>query len=72
MPTQGALDQAFWHACAGAQRRAAEALRDLGAHLDFAPSTGAARCSTSPRAHGTQRVNLIEWLEQLGVRRTVD
>lgn len=67
--TQAALDQAFWHACAGGQRRAAEMLRDLGADLDFTPDYGHGTVLDIASGPGTQRSNLIEWLEQLGVRR---
>lgn len=72
VPTQGALDHAFWHACAGGQRRAAEELRDLGANLGFTPAYGRGTVLDVALRHGPQRANLIEWLEQLGVRRTVD
>lgn len=68
--TQDALDQAFWHACAGGRRRAAQYLLDLGANVDFTPDYGRGAVLDVGSNHGTQRRNLIAWLEQLGVRRT--
>lgn len=62
------INQAFWHACAGGQRRAAELLLDRGADLTFTPDYGRGSVLDVARNHGTQQTNLIEWLEQLGVR----
>jgi ankyrin repeat protein len=65
---QAAVDQAFWHACAGGQRRAAMLLRDRGADPAFTPEYGRGSVLDVARNHGTQRSNVIEWLEKLGVR----
>jgi ankyrin repeat protein len=65
---QDAINQAFWHACAGGQRRAAALLLDRGADLTFTPDYGHGSVLDVARNHGTQQTNLIEWLEQLGVR----
>ena len=70
--TKEAIDQAFWHACAGGQRRAAELLLGRGADLGFTPTYGHGTVLDVAIGHGTQRTNLIEWLQQLGVRRTED
>ena len=67
--TGSAIDQAFWHACAGGQRRAAELLRHHGADLSFTPDYGHGTVLDVAHNHSTQRANLIEWLEQQGVRR---
>jgi ankyrin repeat protein len=69
---QGAINQAFWHACAGGQRRAAELLKERGADLTFTPEYGYGTVLDVASSHGTQQSNVIEWLEQLGVRRTRD
>ena len=65
--TQGLLDQAFWHACAGGQRRAAELLLQHGADPAFTPDYGTGTVLDVARAHGTQRLRLVEWLESLGL-----
>lgn len=64
------IDQAFWHACAGGQRRAAELLRQRGADPAFCPDYGQGTVLDVARAYGTQQSNLIKWLGQLGVGRT--
>jgi FOG: Ankyrin repeat len=67
---QELIDQAFWHACAGGQRRAAELLLRRGADLAFTPDYGHGTVLDVAHNLGTQQSNLIEWLEQIGVRRT--
>lgn len=67
-PTQEARDQALWHACAGGQRRAAEFLVARGADLTFTPEYGRGSMLDVASSHGTQRANLISWLEEQGVR----
>jgi uncharacterized protein len=64
--SQQAIDQAFWHACAGGQRRAAQVLLDHGADLGFTPSYGSGTVVDVASSHGTQRSNVIDWLRQLG------
>jgi ankyrin repeat protein len=66
---QELIDQAFWHACAGGQRRAAELLVQRGADLAFTPDYGHGTVLDVASNHGAQQSNLIKWLEQLGVRR---
>lgn len=61
---QEAINQAFWHACAGGQRRAAQVLLDRGADLGFTPEYGSGTVLDVAGSHGTQQTNLIEWLEQ--------
>jgi ankyrin repeat protein len=68
-PENDAVNQALWHACAGGQRREAELLVQFGADLGFTPDYGRGTVLDVATHHGTQRTNLIEWLEGLGVRR---
>jgi len=63
-----AINQAFWHACAGGQRRVGELLLNHGADLTYTPDYGRGSVLDVARKHGTQQTNLIEWLEHLGVR----
>lgn len=67
-PEQAAVNQALWHACAGGQRRTAELLVNLGADLTFTPDYASGGLLDAASGHGTQRTNVIEWLEGLGVR----
>ena len=62
------ISQAFWHACAGGQRRAAERLLNLGADLGWVPEYSHGTPLDAARSRGTQRSNLIEWLEHRGAR----
>jgi uncharacterized protein len=64
------ISQGFWHACAGGQRRAAERLLGAGADLGWVPDYAKGTALDAARGHGTQRTNVIEWLEQLGVSST--
>jgi hypothetical protein len=68
-PPAGDVSQAFWHACGGGQRRAAEYLLSRGADLswepDYAQGTPLDAASGGP---GTQQENVITWLRDLGAR----
>ncbi|MBT8162965.1 MULTISPECIES: ankyrin repeat domain-containing protein [Arthrobacter] len=68
-PGKDAVDQALWHACAGGHRREAELLVEVGADPGFTPDYGRGTLLDAASNHGTQRMNLIEWLEGLGVQR---
>jgi ankyrin repeat protein len=67
VPTPTEISEAFWQACHGGQRRAAERLLRAGADLNFTPGFSD---ETSPfdasSGHDTQRENLIEWLVSRG------
>jgi uncharacterized protein len=65
-PDQDQISQAFWHACAGSQRRAAERLLDAGADLNWTPdyADGAALDAASEKS--TRQQNVIEWLQERG------
>ncbi len=68
--THGNISQAFWHACAGGHRRAAERLLNLGADLDWVPEYAHGTPLDAASGGGTQRSNLIEWLKLRGARST--
>lgn len=70
--TKDEIDQALWHACAAGQRRAAELLLAHGADLAYTPEYGRGSMLDAASGHGTQRANVIEWLEGLGVARSAD
>jgi hypothetical protein len=62
------LSQAFWHACAAGQRRAAERLLTAGADLDWEPDYAHGTALDAATGLGTQRENVIEWLRSIGAR----
>jgi uncharacterized protein len=61
-----ALSQAFWHACAGGQRRAAEYLLTLGADLNWVPDYAKGTPLDAASGLGTRRETLISWLREQG------
>jgi len=67
-PSPDEVSQAFWHACAAGQRRAAERLLAAGAELDWTPDYADGTPLDAARGRGTRRDNLIGWLEQQGAR----
>jgi ankyrin repeat protein len=67
-PTVDELSQAFWHACAGAQRRTAEDLLARGADLDWVPDYAKATPLDAAQGPGTRRENVITWLRERGAR----
>jgi hypothetical protein len=62
------ISQAFWHACAGGQRRAAELLLRRGADLNWVPDYSAGTPLDAARGRGTRRANVVEWLTAQGAR----
>lgn len=68
LSTPEKINQAFWHACAGGQRRAAELLLDRGADINWVPDYALGTALDAARGHGTRRDNVIEWLESHGAR----
>jgi|SRR5579859_3295672 len=62
------ISQAFWHACAGGQRRAAEYLLARGADLNWVPDYARGTPLDAARGIGTQRQTLIGWLRDRGAR----
>ena len=62
------VSQAFWHACAGGQRRAAEYLLSRGADLGWEPDYAHGTPLDAASGRGTRQENLISWLRELGAR----
>ena len=62
------VSQAFWHACAGGQRRAAEYLLSRGADLNWEPDYAHGTPLDSATGMGTRQENVISWLRELGAR----
>jgi hypothetical protein len=62
------VSQAFWHACAGGQRRAAEFLLGEGANLNWTPDYAHGTPLDVAQGLGTQQQNVIGWLRERGAR----
>jgi ankyrin repeat protein len=63
-----ALSQAFWHACAAGQRRAAELLLNRGADLNWIPDYAKGTPLDAASGLGTRQDNVIGWLRERGAR----
>jgi ankyrin repeat protein len=64
--TEGEISQAFWHACAGGQRRAAEFILAQGADLNWEPDYAKGTALDAAGSLGTRHENVITWLRELG------
>jgi ankyrin repeat protein len=64
--TQAEIDDAFWQACHGGQRRAAEHLLARGAAIDHVPWHSKQTPLGAARTHATQRDLLAAWLAERG------
>ena len=64
----GQISQAFWHACAAGQRRAAERLLSAGADLTWVPDYAEGTALDAATGRGTRQQNVIEWLRSVGAR----
>ena len=62
------VSQAFCHACAGGQRRAAEYLLSRGADLNWEPDYAHGTPLDATGGLGTRQENVISWLRELGAR----
>jgi len=62
----GEVSQAFWHACSGGQRRAAEYLLAHGAELNWVPDYADGTPLDAASFRGTRQDNLINWLRERG------
>jgi len=62
------VSQAFWHACAAGQRRAAEYLLSRGADLNWEPDYANGTPLDAASGEGTRQENVISWLRELGAR----
>jgi uncharacterized protein len=71
-PTQEEIDQAFWHACHGGQRRTAEFLLARGADINAIP--GYTKDTPLDVAPGpdTRREAVMSWLREHGARSAKD
>jgi ankyrin repeat protein len=67
-PPADEVSKAFWHACSGGQRRAAEYLLGRGADPNWIPEYARGTPLDAAGGFGTQRENLIVWLRQHGAR----
>jgi uncharacterized protein len=65
-PSPAAVTEAFWHACSGGQRRAAEYLLSRGAEIDWIPDYAAGTPLDAATGRGTRRENVIGWLRDQG------
>ena len=65
-PAAEDVSQAFWHACAGGQRRAAEYLLSRGADLSWEPDYAQGTPLDTASGLGTRQENVISWLRELG------
>ncbi len=62
------VSQAFWHACNGGQRRAAEYLLSRGADLNWEPDYAHGTPLDSASGPSTRQENVISWLREMGAR----
>ncbi len=62
----GDVSQAFWHACAGGQRRAAEYLLARGADLNWVPDYAEGTPLDAASSPGTRQENVLSWLRERG------
>jgi uncharacterized protein len=62
----GEVSQAFWHACAGSQRRAAEYLLGQGADLNWTPDYAEGTPLDSASSLDTRQENVVGWLRERG------
>jgi uncharacterized protein len=62
----GDVSQAFWHACAGGQRRAAEYLLARGADLNWVPEYAEGTPLDAANSLGTRQANVVSWLRERG------
>ncbi len=67
-PGEREISKAFWHACSGAQRRAAEYLLSQGADLNWVPDYARGTPLDAASGSGTRRENVVTWLRELGAR----
>jgi hypothetical protein len=60
------ISQAFWHACAASQRRAAERLLAAGADLNWVPDYAEGTPLDAAGGYPTRQQNIIGWLQEQG------
>jgi ankyrin repeat protein len=64
-PPADDVSQAFWHACAGGQRRAAEYLLSRSAYLSWEPDYAHGTPLDAASGLSTRHENVISWLREL-------
>ena len=64
------INDAFWQACAGGQRRAAERLLARGADVNWVPDYAKGTPLDQARASDAGRAALVSWLQERGARST--
>jgi ankyrin repeat protein len=69
-PEPDVVSQAFWHACAAAQRRTAEHLLGRGADLAWEPDYASGNALDAASGPSTRQDNVLTWLGDLGVQST--
>jgi hypothetical protein len=67
-PDHVEISKAFWHACSGGQRRAAEYLLSRRAELNWVPDYAVGTPLDAASSLGTRQENVITWLRDLGAR----
>lgn len=67
-PAPGDISEAFWQACHGGQRRAAELLLARGADISTTPGYSDQAPAEVAAAISTRRENLVTWLRDHGAR----
>lgn len=67
-PPAAEVSQAFWHACAAGQRRAAEYLLSRGADLNWEPDYAHGTPLDAASGRSTRQENVITWLREHGAR----
>jgi uncharacterized protein len=65
-PSADDINEAFWQACHGGQRRTAERLLASGADLRATPGYSDQKPAEAAAEIGTQRENLVTWLRDQG------
>jgi ankyrin repeat protein len=65
-PDPEQVSQAFWHACAAGQRRAAEYLLARGADLNWVPDYAEGTSLDAASNASTRQENVVAWLRALG------
>jgi ankyrin repeat protein len=70
--TADEINNAFWQACAGGQRRTAELLHAHGAELNWVPDYAKGTPLDQARGSDTGRSALVSWLQERGARAAGD
>jgi hypothetical protein len=65
-PEATAINQAFWHACSGGQRRVAEYLLLRGADINWVPDYANQTPLEAAARFDTRRETLVSWLKMKG------